>query len=429
MKQLLILLFLLCSFAVLIVMNAEGTETDVLNLDTLIEEALTNNPEIKAFENRWNAFKERPSQAGSLEDPKLTLGISALPIDTFRFGDWDMTQKQISLSQQFPYPGKLKLRSEIAEHQADATGFEFEDKKIQTIRAVKDTYYQLFFIDRSTEITEKNKKLLEQLVKIAEVKYSVGNGLQQDVLLAQVELSKIIEDLITLKQKRKTSESRMNTLLYKDPRADLGKTADIEKTEFNHTLEELMTRAIKKRPLLESLKALIESADASYKLAKKEYYPDFNVGLSYGQREGGRTKLGMNVDRPDFVSGFVTVNIPLYFKTKQDKRVAQSIAEKSFSEERFNSLKNEIYFQLKDLMADEEKGNGLINLYKTGILPQAKQSLESSISGYQVDKVDFLTMLQNWVTLFKYENEYYKVLSDYEKTLASLEMIVGERLF
>ena len=266
-------------------------------------------------------------------------------------------------------------------------------------------------------------------MEIAEVKYSVGRGLQQDVLLAQVELSKIIEDLITLKQKRQTAESRLNTLLYRDPRSHLGKTVDVEKTEFNHTLEELMSRAVEKRPLLESLKALIESAEASYKLSKKEYYPDFNVGLSYGQREGGRNKKGVNIDRTDFVSGFVTVNIPLYFRTKQDKRVAQTIAEKSLSEERFNSVKNEIYYQLKDLMADEEKGKGLINLYKTGILPQAKQSLDSSISGYQVDKVDFLTMLQNWVTLFKYENEYYKVLSDYEKTLARLENVVGERLF
>lgn len=425
-----ILLFsFLCLIIPLTVPAEEAKGSEILQIDALIEEALEKNPEIKAFEKRWNAFKEIPPQAGSLDDPKLTLGISALPVDTFRFGDWDMTQKTISLSQKFPYPGKLKLRSEIAEHQAEATGLEYEDKKIQIMSAVKEAYYEIFFIDRSIEITEKNKKLLEQLVEIAQVKYSVGNGLQQDVLLAQVELSKIIEDLITLKQKRKAAESRLNTLLYRDPRAPLGKTIDVKKTEFNHTLEELMSRAVEKRPQLASLKALIESAEASYKLAKKEYYPDFNIGLSYGQREGGRNKKGITIDRPDFVSGFVTINIPLYFRTKQDKKVAQTIAQKSFAEERFESLKNEIYYQLKSLVADEQKGEKLIKLYEDGILPQAKQSLDSSISGYQVDKVDFLTMLQNWITLFKYENEYYKVLSDYEKTLAKIERVVGERLF
>ena len=114
MRRLLPLIFIFSFLIAGIPLNASGEEaanSEVLNIDSLIKEALDQNPEIKAFENRWDAFKEIPSQAGSLDDPKLTLGISALPVDTFRFGDWDLTQKQISSSQKFPYPGKLKLRT------------------------------------------------------------------------------------------------------------------------------------------------------------------------------------------------------------------------------------------------------------------------------------------------------------------------------
>ena len=129
------------------------------------------------------------------------------------------------------------------------------------------------------------------------------------------------------------------------------------------------------------------------------------------------------------ISATVTINLPIWRSRKLDKRVEETLADKRMAEEQYNSFKNEIYFNLKDIMAEVKKGESLLELYKTGIIPQATQSLESAMAGYQVNKIDFLTLLDNQITLFNYEIEYYKVLSEYEKKLATLETVVGERLF
>jgi len=407
---------------------AQEKELQILKLDELINEALNNNPEIKVLKNRFDALNQRPSQEGTLDDPKLSFGVTNLPTDKFDFDSESMTQKEIGVSQMLPFPGKLRLKKEIAQKEADAAEKEYYDKRNEITERVKEAYYELFFIHKSIEITEKNKGLLEQFIKIAETKYSVGQGIQQDILKAQVELSKIINELIKLEQEKETAQARLNTLLYRLPQSPLGKPEELEKTKFSFSLEELMKMAQDQRPLLLGIKDTIEQFEKSYALAKKNYYPDFDVSLAYGQRDSLRTK-GVNEGLADMISARVTINLPVWRKRKLDKRVEETLANKRMAEEQYNSLKNEIYFNLKNIIAEIKKGESLLELYKTGIIPQASQSLESAMAGYQVNKIDFLTLLDNQITLFNYEIEYYKVLSDYEKQLAKLETVVGKRLF
>ena len=425
-EKIFFLIFLISVFLFSPLVNAE--ELPILKLDELVDEALKNNPEIKVFENRFKALSQRPSQEGTLDDPKLTLGVTNLPTDEFNFNTESMTQKEIGISQMFPFPGKLRLRSEIAQKEADASEKEYYDKKNEITEKVKTAYYELFFINKSIEITEKNKELLTQFVKIAETKYSVGQGIQQDILKAQVELSKIINELIKLEQQKETAQARLNTLLYRSPENPLGKPQEIEKTKFLFSLEELMKRAQAKRPALLGIKDIVEQYEKSYALAKKNYYPDFDFSLAYGQRDSLKFR-GINQGLPDMISATVTINLPVWRSRKLDKRVEETLADKRMAEEQYNSFKNEIYFNLKDIMAEVKKGESLLELYKTGIIPQATQSLESAMAGYQVNKIDFLTLLDSQITLFNYEIEYYKVLSEYEKKLATLETVVGERLF
>jgi len=425
-EKIFFLIFLISVFLFSPLVNAE--ELPILKLDELVDEALKNNPEIKVFENRFKALSQRPSQEGTLDDPKLTLGVTNLPTDEFNFNTESMTQKEIGISQMFPFPGKLRLRSEIAQKEADASEKEYYDKKNEITEKVKTAYYELFFINKSIEITEKNKELLTQFVKIAETKYSVGQGIQQDILKAQVELSKIINELIKLEQQKETAQARLNTLLYRSPENPLGKPQEIEKTKFLFSLEELMKRAQAKRPALLGIKDIVEQYEKSYALAKKNYYPDFDFSLAYGQRDSLKFR-GINQGLPDMISATVTINLPVWRSRKLDKRVEETLADKRMAEEQYNSFKNEIYFNLKDIMAEVKKGESLLELYKTGIIPQAAQSLESAVAGYQVNKIDFLTLLDSQITLFNYEIEYYKVLSEYEKKLATLETVVGERLF
>jgi len=391
-------------------------ELPTLDLNQLIDEALKNNPDFIAAISKANAFKEVPSQMGALEDPRIEIGLLKVPTNTLSLSD---PMKEITVMQSLPYPGKLSLKSEMAQKEAEAAEEEYKDIEIKLIQMVKDSYYELYFIYNAIEITERNKLALQNFVKIAEAKYSVGMGLQQDVLKAQVELSKTIDELIRLEQERQSAEARLNILMNRLPQSLLGKPKDIKRSEFRLTIEELQSTAVENRPLLKGLQKMIERYKTAYSLARREYYPNFDVGLSVGQER----------DNMNYLSGKISMNIPLWYKTKQDRKVVEETHNINFATQRYNTAKNEIFKSIKEIMAEEEKGRRLIELYSTGIIPQATQSLSSALAGYQVNKVDFLTLLDNQITLFNYQIQYERVLSDYEKKLAELEAVVGKKLF
>ncbi len=393
-------------------------------LGKLIEEALKNNPELKAFKEKIQVFKERPPQAKSLDDLRLRLSIMNLPVDTFRFNQEAMTQKQISIMQKFPFPGKLSLKGNMAEKELEIVKKEFADKKNNIIMKVKVAYQNILFIYKAIEITEGNRGLLREFVKIAETKYTVGKGIQQDVLKAQVELSKMIDRLILLEQKRQTAVARLNTLLNRPTQMPFTDIGQIKQGSFNLTFKDLQKIAEEKRPVLIGLRHLIERYRLSYKLAEKDYYPDFDFAIGYGQRDDS-----LKVERTDFLSGFVTINIPIWYKTKESRKVAEEKANMRKATEQYNSMKNEIFFQIKDILTEIERYNQEIELFNTGLIPQSTLSLESAIAGYKTNKVDFITLVSNQITLYNYETEYYRAITNYENRLAKLEAAVGVRLF
>lgn len=390
-------------------------------LDTFIKEALQNNPEYLSAKENLSSAKLQIPQAGALPDPSLGFAVANLPINSFDFNQEPMTGKKLSLMQMFPFPGKLGLKEDIAASQAKAIGFQVEELRNNLIKNVKITYYNLFFAEKSLDIVEKNKALLRQFIKVAETKYSVGKGLQQDVLKAQVEFSKLNDKIISLKQKRNKFAFQLNKLLNRDMKTPIQKLPEIEKSEINISLEDLQESGAEHRPLLKSWSAMIEKTQSANKLAKKGYLPDFSLGVAYTQRDdllSGKTMY-------DFFSAEVKLNLPLYFYKKQSKKVAETTLLISSAEQKFASIKNEVFFQIENSLTELQKYEQLIDLYKTGIIPQASQSLNSAMSGYQVDKVDFLTLINNQMTLFIYELEYYRVLTELEKTLAQLEAAVG----
>ena len=171
-----------------------------LQLKQLIEDALSKNPEVLAAKSKWEVLRERPPQAEALDDPMVGFGILNLPTDTFSFRQEDMTMKEISVTQRVPYPGKRPLRSEIARKEAEAAFNDYEEAQNKISRDMKAAYYDLFYVDRAIQVTEKNREVLKLLNQIAETKYSVGEGIHTDVFKAQVELSKMIDELIMLAQ-------------------------------------------------------------------------------------------------------------------------------------------------------------------------------------------------------------------------------------
>jgi cobalt-zinc-cadmium efflux system outer membrane protein len=401
-----------------------ANQVPAVGLDALIDEALSNNPALKATEDNVDVLSEKPSQEESLENPRLGLSLLNLPVNSYSFDQEPMTQKQISLLQRIPFPGKLPLKGAIARKDVDIAKEGVAEKRNNVILQVKTIYWNLLLIDKTLAVTKENRDLLRDFVKTAETRYSVGTGIQQDVLKAQVELSKMIDRLILQEEIKENLLARLNSLLYRPSGERLKDIAwqdldALKQTPFPYTVEELEKMAEENRPELASAKQRIERSRLGEQLAKKNYYPDFDVAVSYGQRE----------NRPDFVSGSVMITIPLWFKTKEDRKLAEERARTRQVEDEYTSLKNDIFFRLRDSVLEISKYKDQLDLYKNGLIPQGRAALESAMAGYGVNKVDFITLVNNQITLYNYRIEYYKALTGFENTISDIEATIGKRLY
>jgi len=403
--------------------RAEEIREPVENLQTLIDQALSRNPELRASEARWQMFSNRVRQVKAWEDPMLMLKIqNGIVTDPLNFSRDSMTQKVIGITQQIPYFGKRALKGELAAREADSYRWSHGERKLELVRMVKETYYQLFFNDKSREIVEKNIRILDDFIILAETRYAVGQGVQQDIFKAQLERSKMLDMRISLEQQRKSLAANLNALLYRQSDTPVATVPDFSLQPLTAMAEQLKALAEENRPLLNSYRSLIQKGRVGYNLAQKEYYPDFNVSFEYMQRQPA-----MESDGADMYSLGVTFNLPVRRERRQ-AMLAEASSEVAMASEELNSARNAIQYGIADLLAQLERRQKLAELYKTAIIPQAAQALESATISYRVNKVDFLTLLDSRVSLFNYEREYYDSLADYQMKLAQLEALVGTEI-
>ncbi|MCX8118473.1 MAG: TolC family protein [Desulfobacterota bacterium] len=396
-------------------------ENGGLKLDLLIEEVLHNHPEIIASKKRWEVYKERIPQARSLPDPMLSFGVTNLPTN-FSFKDEDMTMKEISLSQTFPFYGKRRLMAEMAEREAEAVFNEIQEKTNRVVKEVKTTFFELTFVYQSIEIAKKNKEVLESFAKIAETQYGLGTGIQQDVLKAHIEVSKMVDELILLGQKRRALEARLGALLNRPMENPMGRPEEVPFMKLTLPLEELQKMALEENPVLKGMKKMIESKGKALEVARREYFPDLTLRVAYGQRDNGP-----EVKRRDMLTGMVEMNLPIFYKSKQERKVAEAKADLQGLEAQYRAMKNEILYLVAELASMVERIKRQIELYKTGILPQASHQVASALSAYRVGKADFMTLLDSRMTLYRYELEYHQAIAEYHKTISNLEAVVGRR--
>ena len=401
--------------------SSAQSELPRLNVDRLIEEALQNNPEVSAAKIKWEVFKEKIPQSYALEDPMFSFGIINLPT-SFNFNQEDMTMKELAISQKFPFPGKRPLMKEMASKEAEAVSTEVQGKVHQIIKDVKAAYYDLSHNYRTTEVTQRNKRILEDFAKIAETRYAVGEGIQQDVLKAHVEVSKMVDDLLMLTQRKKVLEAKLNALLNRSPETPIGEPEEVVFRKFPFTVEELQKMALEMNPTLKGMQKMIEAKEKANALAKKEYYPDFKFLFAYGLR--GELN-GMKQD--NMLTWMVEMNIPIFYKSKQERKVAETKAEILATQAQYRAMKNEVLFMVTDMVSMVQRSERQIDLYKTGIIPQASLQINSAMSAYRVNKADFMTLLDSQMTLYKYELEYHQALTEYEKSIANIGATIGKQ--
>jgi outer membrane protein, heavy metal efflux system len=399
-------------------------ETPRLNVEEVVKEAMQNNPEILAAQKKWEVFKAKVPQASALEDPMLGFGIINLPTN-FSFKDEDMTMKEFSISQKFPFPGKRPLMKEMAEKETEAVSAEISGKVHQIIRDIKAAYYELSHVYRTTDVVQENKKILEDFAKIAATRYSVGEGLQQDVLKAHIEVSKMVDELLMLDQRKRALGAKLNSLLNRPPETPLGEPEELAFRKLPLATEELQKMAIEMNPTLKGMKKMIEAKEKAVALAKRDVYPDFNFRFAYGQRD----KTPDGYSRKDLLTGMVEVNLPIFYKSKQDQKVAEAMADIQSIQAQYQAMKNEIVFMITDMLTMIKRGERQLELYQTGIIPQAGLQINSSLSAYRVNKADFMTLLDSQMTLYKYELEYHQALTEYERNVANLGAVAGKEFF
>ena len=387
---------------------------DKLVLPELIQEVLARNPELAAARKQWEAATNRIAQVRSLDDPTLFVDLFNVP-RTF-----NVTQTQNSifgLSQNLPFPGKLGLKGEVASRSADMTEQAVRAKERELVARLKQAYYDLFLTQKAIQIHHEQVELLRQFFEIANAKFRAGKGSQADVLKAQVELSLLHQQLPVLEQRRKTAEAMLNTLLDRGPSSPLGIAQEPSQLPIERPLDDLHSLALNDRPELKAAELDVQRSEQSHALAERQYYPDFNVSFRRFQ----------NFQANDGFGAYVAMTIPFAFwtKPKYDAGVQEAAAALAVSRAQQHTLENLTRFQIDDLLAKLRATDQVATLYRTTILPQAEQSLESARVGYRVGKGSFLDLIDAQRAWRGFQHEYFKAIVDRQNRLAELEQVVG----
>lgn len=403
-----------------------STKYGVLTEQNAIILALENNPNLAQMQQRYEAMKNIPSQVGTLPDPMLTLGAINFPTDSFDRTQEGMTQLQIGFSQAFPFPGKLTLKEDVAEFEAKAAYYDVTEMRLLLTKSVSHKWWQLFYLDRAIETVDKNQALLKQFIEVAKTKYTTGKGLQQDVLLSQLELSKLINQKIQIVSLKENQIIQLNILMDIAPRSAINLPQQLDYSQPHLLSEEsLYQLAEKSRPLLQKHKQLVSAANSRLDLAERDYYPDFNVGITYGDRSG-QNPISMGGNRADLFSIKLGIKIPLYASSKQSYKVKQRISEQYKSKFAYLDETNQVKADIANNMTDYRRAIQQRSLFETGILPQARQTVQSMLAGYQVSEVDFLNLVRSQITLFNYELQFWQSVSQSNQALASLKASIGK---
>ncbi|HEB49849.1 MAG TPA: TolC family protein [Desulfobulbus sp.] len=400
----------------------DNRECEELSLDRAVEIAMAENPGLAAIQARYEALAAVPDQAGSLPDPVLSLAALNLPVDTFDAGQENMTQMQVGISQKLPFPGKLKLREQAASSLAEAAASQVDEARLQLVRQVKNTWWDIYYLEQTLAIVRDNQDLLRATVGAARTKYAVGKGLQQDVLLAQLELSKLLDREIALQNSLEKKKADLNALLDAPASFCISMPAAVATAMPEVEPEQtLLEEAFRTRPALLALAREKDAAASRIELARKDYYPDFTVGAAYGYRQDSPDGR----DRADFASVRLSLNLPIWSATKQDRAVAQRTSETLAVEHRLRDTRDKVTAEVLRELSEYESARKQSRFYQHSIIPQAEQTAAAMLKGYQVNKVDFLNVVRAQLALYNYKITYWRLLTGGFKALAGLEAATG----
>jgi outer membrane protein TolC len=389
-----------------------------VSLAILIDEAERNNPQIVAARHAWRAATQVPSQVSTLPDPEITVQQFSVgnPLPFAGYTTSNFAYIGFGASQEIPYPGKLRLKGEVARREADADRYRVESVRRTVIQQLKNAYFQLAYENEELRLLDRDTKLLDQVAHIAEANYRVGKGNEQDVLKAQLEKTKLLTTVEAHQQQRSSLQAKLNQLLNRPLNAKSVIPDALTQTPLHVTVDDLLGRVRTQNPDIRGQQEMIRNKSAQLELAHKDFYPDFSVQYMW-QHTGPQF--------PDYYMLTVGARIPIHRSRKQWPEVEQTVEELHSSRRNYEAQIQQAYFDIRDQFLKAETAERILNIYRQGLIPQAANTFKAGLAAYETNKEDFETLLNSFLDVLRLDEEYWRSLLDHEVALATLEQITG----
>ena len=390
------------------------------NLDALVREALANNPGVIAARAHWQAQTKVPIQAATLPDPQVSLQHftvgSPQPFSGYESSDFYYTG--FGVSQDIPGPGKLRLQKSEAEKDAEYARHRYEAAERDVEERVREIYFELFYHVKTLVILDRNQDELHQIQQIAETRYRVGEGLQQDLIKAQLQTTEILKEHAMHHQEEDQEQLALKQILGRDPDSRNIDIGEVQPTHLQLDSSQLAQLAASGSPELAADRAMEARSSEALKLAHQGYWPDFTVGYTFE-----KTGPGFR----DYYMLNLGAKIPLYFWRKQTPAIEQAALEAEAAREQTRATRLQVSTAAESSLVALRTAERIMSIYRDGLIPQAETSQASAMAAYRVGKVDFQTLLSSVLDLQNLRQEYYRSLADHEIAIAKIQQVIGDR--
>ena len=391
----------------------------VTPLAELLQEAEGNNPQIEAARQGWQAAKQVPTQVSTRPDPQFTLqhfGVGS-PRPFAGYTNSDFAYLGLGVSQDFPYPGKLRLRGEIAKREADVVQQQYESVRRSVLAGIKSAYFQLAYLSKTLGILESDGQLLQQVEKAADARYRSGMGNQHDLLQAQLEQTKLLREITMHHLEVAKLQAQIKQLLNRPQASPDMETADLPETPLAYTFDELLSATRSQNPEISGSQKMIERQKLRVDLAHKDFYPDFNLQYMWQRTDPAQF-------RAYYMLSF-GVRVPIYRSKKQRPELAQAEAGLNRSRSEYEAQSQQVAFELRTQFETAQKNAELLKIYREGLLPQARAEFQAGVAAYQNNRQDFQALLASFLDVLHLDEEYWKSAAERETALAHLEELTG----
>ena len=394
------------------------------SLQSYIDTALKNNPALQVYSFKSKSLEQQIKSAGAWDDPMFFVGVENVPVN-FSFSDDEMTMKRVGFQQNFSLAGKYSLKGKVAEKEFEASRFNTEAQKRSLIFKIKEQYYDLYVMRKAIEATRNSIEIMTNFISVANTRYSTGKGTQQDELSAQIEVTKMQGELLKMESELSDMIAIFNSFLNRDKMDSVETPAEINFIPIQTEMSSLLESDYQNNPILLGAQVMIAKDSADFLLAKTSKSPDFNIGAYYGQRQ---YRFSDGSKAMDMFGVMLNFTLPVWSRRKQSPMIAQANINIQKSQSEYDAMQNEIELMIHHAIVDAQKNEKLISLYSKQLIPQATENLNAGITGYQQNKIDFMTLTDNLISLYNYKLQYHQAVADYMKAIAELEMLTGKNL-